>query len=134
MRTQSPPGDVLRYHTIELAPGTVTPGLFDLRPVVERTPWPEVADKAREEIRLGLTCRRPRRPLAELDGRSAECQWWLPNAAGHGRVLRAGGFEVQRTSRPHRITFGAGHPGDRRLFPAERGVAHSAALARPVLT
>lgn len=30
------------YHSIEVAPGVVTPGLFDLRPVVARLPWPEV--------------------------------------------------------------------------------------------
>jgi tRNA (mo5U34)-methyltransferase len=32
----------LWYHTMELAPGVVTPGWFDLRPVVERMPWPDV--------------------------------------------------------------------------------------------
>jgi tRNA (mo5U34)-methyltransferase len=30
------------YHCLEVAPGIVTPGLFDLRPVVERMPWPDV--------------------------------------------------------------------------------------------
>jgi tRNA (mo5U34)-methyltransferase len=30
------------YHTIELAPGVVTPGWFDLRPIVDRMPWPDV--------------------------------------------------------------------------------------------
>jgi tRNA (mo5U34)-methyltransferase len=33
----------LWYHTIELAPGVVTPGWFDLRPVVDRMPWPDVS-------------------------------------------------------------------------------------------
>ena len=33
------------YHTLELAPGAVTPGWFDLRPVVDRLPWPDVAGK-----------------------------------------------------------------------------------------
>lgn len=33
------------YHSIEIAPGVVTPGTFDLRPVVERLPWPEVRGK-----------------------------------------------------------------------------------------
>jgi tRNA (mo5U34)-methyltransferase len=32
----------LWYHTIELAPGTVTPGWFDLRPIAQRMPWPDV--------------------------------------------------------------------------------------------
>lgn len=33
------------YHSIEVAPGVVTPGAFDLRPVVERLPWPDVRGK-----------------------------------------------------------------------------------------
>ena len=33
------------YHTMELAPGVVTPGLFDLRPVVDKVPWPDVRGK-----------------------------------------------------------------------------------------
>jgi tRNA (mo5U34)-methyltransferase len=33
------------YHTMELAPGVVTAGWFDLRPIVDRMPWPEVRDK-----------------------------------------------------------------------------------------
>jgi tRNA (mo5U34)-methyltransferase len=35
----------LWYHTLELAPGVVTPGWFDLRPVADRLPWPDVAGK-----------------------------------------------------------------------------------------
>ena len=35
----------LWYHTIELAPGQVTPGWFDARPVVEKMPWPDVKGK-----------------------------------------------------------------------------------------
>jgi tRNA (mo5U34)-methyltransferase len=33
------------YHTMELLPGTVTPGWFDLRPILDRMPWPDVAGK-----------------------------------------------------------------------------------------
>jgi tRNA (mo5U34)-methyltransferase len=33
------------YHTIDVAPGVVTPGMFDLRPVVDKLPWPEVRGK-----------------------------------------------------------------------------------------
>ena len=32
----------LWYHTLELEPGLVTPGWFDLRSIVDRLPWPEV--------------------------------------------------------------------------------------------
>jgi tRNA (mo5U34)-methyltransferase len=37
--------NTLWYHTMELAPGTVTPGWFDLRPIVDGLPWPEVSGK-----------------------------------------------------------------------------------------
>jgi tRNA (mo5U34)-methyltransferase len=33
------------YHSIEVAPGVVTPGWFDLRDIVERLPWPDVRGK-----------------------------------------------------------------------------------------
>ena len=33
------------YHTIDVAPGVATKGQFDLRPVVDRMPWPNVAGK-----------------------------------------------------------------------------------------
>jgi tRNA (mo5U34)-methyltransferase len=35
----------LWYHTLELAPGVVTPGWFDLRPIVDKLPWPDVRGK-----------------------------------------------------------------------------------------
>ena len=35
----------LWYHTLELAPGVVTPGWFDLRPIVSLLPWPDVRGK-----------------------------------------------------------------------------------------
>jgi tRNA (mo5U34)-methyltransferase len=35
----------LWYHTIEVAPGVVTPGWFDLRSIVEKMPWPDVRGK-----------------------------------------------------------------------------------------
>ncbi|MDQ3644512.1 MAG: class I SAM-dependent methyltransferase [Actinomycetota bacterium] len=33
------------YHSIELAPGVVSPGYFDLRPIVGDLPWPDVRGK-----------------------------------------------------------------------------------------
>lgn len=33
------------YHTLQLGPDAATPGLFDLRPVVDRLPWPDVRGK-----------------------------------------------------------------------------------------
>jgi len=35
----------LWYHTLELAPGVVTPGWFDLRSIVNSLPWPDVRGK-----------------------------------------------------------------------------------------
>lgn len=35
----------LWYHAIEVAPGVVTPGWFDLGPIVDRMPWPDVRGK-----------------------------------------------------------------------------------------
>ena len=37
--------DPFWYHTIEVAPGVTTPGWFDLRPVVDLMPWPDVRGK-----------------------------------------------------------------------------------------
>lgn len=53
-RTTSPPPAALQravddhefwYHTIDVAPGVTTPGWFDLRPIVDRMPWPDVRGK-----------------------------------------------------------------------------------------
>jgi len=33
------------YRTMDLAPGLVTPGWFDLRSVIDRMPWPDVRGK-----------------------------------------------------------------------------------------
>lgn len=33
------------YHTMDIAPGVTTPGWFDLRPIVDRMPWPDVRGK-----------------------------------------------------------------------------------------
>jgi tRNA (mo5U34)-methyltransferase len=232
----------LWYHTIELAPGVVTPGWFDLRPIVERMPWPDVAgrrcldvgtydgflafelerrgasevvatdiagedewdwypdlrgtgppaladlmgpEKGRgfriaahaleskvervecsvydldpdrvgtfdvvvcgslllhlrdpfraleairtvcrgellsaEEVNLPLTVLHPRRPVARF--RPHELQWSVPNVAGHRDMLRASGFDVERTGGPYAIPFGAAHPRGR---PTPRALARRA--------
>jgi tRNA (mo5U34)-methyltransferase len=33
------------YHSIDVAPSVTTPGVFDLRPIVDRLPWPDVRGK-----------------------------------------------------------------------------------------
>lgn len=252
------------YHSIEVAPGVVTPGVFDLRPIIERLPWPDVRGKrcldvgtsdgflafelerrgaaeviasdiaqhehwdwephlpttlgpsylrqvagpemgagfrvARELLRSSvqleqisvydlspermgsfdvvtcgslllhlrdplraltairsvcsnqllstdqvdlirsLSC--PRQALVRLDGTSGLTQWWIPNAAGHRQMLRAGGFAPERESALYSIPFGPAHAPRSRKLPwlarslARRaltgndGVPHHAILAR----
>ncbi len=255
----------LWYHTLELAPGAVTPGWFDLRPVVDRLPWPDVRGKrcldvgtydgflafelerrgaaevvatdiadheswdwparmrargpaalaaiagpekglgfrlaaellgsrvervevsaydlspdrvgefdvvvcgslllhlrdpiaaleamrsvcrgqllSLEEVRLGLTLRHPRRPVAELDGAGELCQWWIANAAGHRRMVEAAGFDVVRATRPFAEPFGPGHPArggvrarlrdaSTRTLAGGAGVPTAAVLAAPAV-
>lgn len=93
-----------------------------------------------EEIRLRPALTR-RRPVAELDGVSELCQWWVPNAAGHARMVEAAGFEIERRIRPYANPFGPAHPrpgrslrGWRhravtRLLPGGPGVPHAAVRA-----
>jgi tRNA (mo5U34)-methyltransferase len=95
-----------------------------------------------ETIQLGLTLLRRRTPVAELKG-DRNCQWWIPNVAGHRRMISAGGFRIEEAPRPYSIPFGPGHPANER--PLERlrqrtltklvtgrvGVPHSAVLASP---
>jgi tRNA (mo5U34)-methyltransferase len=97
-----------------------------------------------EEIRPVLSLLRRRTPLAELNGIGNLCQWWVPNAAGHRRMVRAGGFEIERVSRPYAVRFGPSHPprdrglrarGARlvaRILTGAPGVPYQAVLARPV--
>lgn len=254
----------LWYHTIELADGLVTPGYFDLRPIVERMPWPDVRGKrcldvgtydgylafelerrgaaevvaldipnhedwdwppdvraqgkkelaklagpekgagfraardalgssvekvdmsaydltpervgtfdvvlcgslmlhlrdplralegirsvcdglfmSSEEVDLPLSVAHPRRPLARLNGSGAQLQWWVPNVAGHRRMVFAAGFEVLRQTAPYSEPFGEGHPARRgtgrqlplrafrTMFTGGMGVPHAALIARP---
>ena len=248
------------YHTMELRPGLVTPGTYDLRPIVDRLPWPDVrgrrcldvgtADgflafelerrgaaevvavdtedqrlwdwptdagpqstgaaagarfeiaarirgsgvswqpvsiydldpavvgrfdvvvcgsvlqhlrdpvRALEAVRsicsewllsaehtdLWLSLLFPRRPVARLTGVGPWCEWWMPNAAGHLRMLYAAGFAAERVSRPYVHEFNRDRVPHltlrtaptrfvERLLSGTRrpGVLHRAVLARPRL-
>ncbi len=97
-----------------------------------------------EQIRLDLSVRHPRRPVAELHG-SDLCQWWIPTIAGHRRLLFAAGFALERVARPYCIPLRRGHPAAERtpasvaasllnrLLTGGDGVPHTAALAKPRL-
>jgi tRNA (mo5U34)-methyltransferase len=97
-----------------------------------------------EEINPSLALLSRRRPLAKLRG-GDRGQWWIPNPAGHRKLLEAAGFEVQRVSKPYAIPLGPAHPqaasgwGRRRdslmsrlVTGASSGVPHVAALCRPI--
>ena len=249
----------LWYHTIEVEPGVETPGWFDLRPILDRMPWPDVAGKRcldvgtydgflafemerrgasevvaidladhsqwdwpyakrrlgpetlaamagesksagfeiahelldskveRREINVydlspdalgsfdvvvcGSLMLHLRDPVRALEAIRSVCggsflsaetidprltllrrapaarfrageagQWWVPNPAGHRRMVEAAGFEIVESTRPYAVAFGAGHPrpGTRRTKALSRvvgwlhGVPHAAVLARPL--
>jgi tRNA (mo5U34)-methyltransferase len=99
-----------------------------------------------DEVRLSL---RTRQPLAEFNGSGNMVQWWVPNPAGHERMLFAAGFDITRREGPFAIPRGASHPlvdnpprptlhtlkqriGQRVLAGGE-GVPHQALLAKPRL-
>jgi len=255
----------LWYHTIEMAPGVVTPGWFDLRPIVDRMPWPDLAGRrcldigtydgflafemerrgasevvavdiadpdewdwparlraqggtnlaqlagadksagfalaaellgskvkrqevsiydldaaelgtfdvvtcgslllhlrdplraleavrrmttglflSAETIDLSLSVLHPREAVARLNVVDELCQWWIPNVAGHRRMIESAGFDVVRASRPYAIPYGVAHPPPRtardraqwmfrRAVLRGAGVPHVAVLARPAI-
>lgn len=96
-----------------------------------------------EEIRPELTARHLRLPVAELNGVDDLCQWWIPNLAGHRRMVQASGFEIERTIPPYATPLGRGHSPLGRSWDARkaraltwlltrrRGILTSALLARP---
>ncbi len=95
------------YHTLELAPGVETPGWFDLRPILDRLPWPDVRGKRCLDIGTYdgfLAFELEKRGAAEVvatDIPSHQAWDWLPRERASGvRYLdsQAGtkgrGFEV----------------------------------------
>lgn len=96
-----------------------------------------------EEIDLSLSVAHPRRALARLNGSGTQLQWWVPNVAGHRRMVFAAGFEILRATTPYSEPFGVGHPAYRggvkqmplrafrTLFAGGMGVPHAGVLARP---
>jgi len=109
------------YHCIEVAPGLVTPGLFDLRPIVERLPWPDVQGLRCLDVGTSdgfLAFALERRGAAEVLAVdiAAHEQWdWEAHMGAHGpRYLRAvsgpsmgEGFRVARELRGSSVRFAA---------------------------
>ncbi len=99
-----------------------------------------------EPIDLWLSILGRRKPLARLDGSGVMCQWWVPNAAGHLRMLFSAGFAPERISKPYVVEYNRnpkprltlrrrGEYLIRRLIAGSGapGVLHRAVLARPRL-
>lgn len=99
----------LWYHTLDVAPGVVTPGWFDLRPIADRLPWPDVRGKRCLDIGTFdgfLAFELERRGATEVvatDLTSHEDWDWPPVMRGRGARAMAEiagekgrGFEVAR--------------------------------------
>jgi len=98
-----------------------------------------------ESIELWLSIFGRGRPLFRLSGTGHACQWWLPNAAGHRRLLWSAGFAVEQASKPYLVRYHL-QPSPpslrtrrdalaRWLLTGDRspGMLHRALLARPRL-
>lgn len=100
----------LWYHVLELRPGLETPGWFDLRPIVDVMPWPDVRGKRCLDVGPYdgfLSFELERRGAAEVVaadiGDAADWDWPLrsrrsgPIAISGGGDTRTGrGFEIAR--------------------------------------
>ncbi|MBA2764068.1 MAG: methyltransferase domain-containing protein [Thermoleophilaceae bacterium] len=96
-----------------------------------------------EQLDLPLSVRIRRTPVLRLDGSHHHGQWFIPNLAGHRRMLFSAGFDIDQTLRPLSVDYGAGHPerpaGARkirerlltRIVTGGSGFAYSTALCRP---
>lgn len=97
-----------------------------------------------EQIHPGLTLLLRDRPVAMLNGSGPLLQWWVPNAAGHKRMLFAAGFEIERYGGRSAQPYGVAHKQQRgwktwrrdvleRIVVGGVGVPVNAVLARPRL-
>lgn len=113
----------LWYHTMELRPGIVTQGWFDLRPIVDILPWPDVTGKRCLDIGTYdgfLAFELERRGAAEVvatDVASHE-DWDFPPSVRAGGVehlrqiagVKGSGFDIAARalgSRVHKVTISA---------------------------
>lgn len=109
-------GHRLWYHTMELAADVVTPGWFDLRPIVERMPWPDVRGKRCLDIGPWdgfLSFELERRGAAEVVATDIPDprQWDLPfrtRALGGEVMARMAGERTGRGFEIARAALGSG--------------------------
>ena len=95
-----------------------------------------------EEIDLGLSLRNRKQPVARINGVGSLCQWWIPNRAGHLRMVRSAGFDIAKVGPMYANHFGGAHPPQtgwretaraqlQRRVLGSSGVPHSSVLATP---
>jgi tRNA (mo5U34)-methyltransferase len=84
-----------------------------------------------ETIDLSLTIQHPREAVARLNVVDELCQWWVPNVAGHRRMLQAAGFDVIRASKPYAIPYGTAHPQPQNARDRAQWLFRRAVLRRP---
>lgn len=86
----------LWYHTIDLPDGRTTPGWFDLRPVMDQIPWPDLRGKRCLDVATwdgALAFEMERRGAAEVvatDIQDHELWDWLPRERETGPAYHAG--------------------------------------------
>ena len=93
-------------------------------------------------ISLSMTLRRRGAPAAALSTIDDAPFWWVPNAAGLERYVRAAGFEVLARGRPYLARNGAGAvklgwrargaASLRRMLVLKLGVPHAWVVGRPL--
>lgn len=97
------------YHTLELAPGVVTPGHFDLRQAVDELPWPDVRGRRCLDVATfdGFYAfeleRRGAAEVVAIDLDDATQLDWLPRAVpagfGPGQEPIGQGFRLAHQAR-----------------------------------
>jgi len=98
-------GDFDWYHTQELAPGVVTPGMFDLRPYVDRYGIPEdltgmrALDVGTFEGFWAFELERRGAEVTALDVDSIQQLDWPPRLRPAEDGLRGEGFEIAREAK-----------------------------------
>ena len=98
-----------------------------------------------EQVDTLLTVSHPRRPVCYLKGVGHQPQFFIPNRAGHRRLVEAGGFEVRRMTKVYAEPYGAGAwPAQLESLKTRRarfnsvvargaGVPHTTLLAEPIM-